>query len=194
MAKKRSDADGVGGSGENFDANAKTQSEASQQQKDQTKSRRPKSIDEALKVLDEALAGPASELRGFVSDEIENLNSTVQSTLGSLRSAVEQTDLQGTKERVGDAVQDITDTIKSAAEKSFRSVRSEVGKVAADSAESVAQFAEDFAAQGVEYAREAYRKADAEVRSNPWPYIGGIAVGTFALGALLGSFGQRQRD
>lgn len=34
-------------------------------------------------------------------------------------------------------------------------------------------------------ARDVYRKVDDNLRSNPWPAIGGVAVGTFALGFVL---------
>lgn len=158
------------------------------------KKQRPKSIDEALRVLDEALAGPATEIREIVTDELSSLNATIQSTIGTIRSATSQTNLGETAGKVGDVVSEMTQTLKSSVETGFESLRTEFTKVAADSAETITKLAEDTAAQGVEFAQDIYKKADAEVRANPWPYIGGIAVGTFALGALWGAMNSNERD
>jgi ElaB/YqjD/DUF883 family membrane-anchored ribosome-binding protein len=128
---------------------------------------RPKSIEEALRVLDEALAHPAADLKNIVTEEYQNL----QSAIGKSSSQVSQ------------VVGGLADTLKSTFESSIQNLTSNLGDVTGDSTEKLQAMAE----QGVAMGRDVARRADEEVRGNPWPYIGGIAVGTFALGILLGS-------
>lgn len=128
---------------------------------------RPKSIEEALRVLDEALANPAADLKNIVTDEYQNL----QDAIGKSSSQVTQ------------AVGGFAGTLKSTFETSIQNLTANLGDVTGDSGEKFQAMAE----QGVAMGRDVARRADEEVRANPWPYIGGIAVGTFALGILLGS-------
>lgn len=136
-----------------------------------TRKDRPKSIEEALRVLDEALLNPAADLKNIVTDEYQNL----QAAIGKSTAQVSET------------VSGLAGTLKSTLESSLQNFGSNMGAnlgdLTGDSAEKFSKMAE----QGVALGRDVARKADAEVRANPWPYIGGIAVGTFALGILLGS-------
>jgi ElaB/YqjD/DUF883 family membrane-anchored ribosome-binding protein len=54
--------------------------------------------------------------------------------------------------------------------------------------------AAESAIHGVERVRETARSVDKEVHRNPWPVIGGMALGTFALGFLLGRRGSRSQN
>jgi ElaB/YqjD/DUF883 family membrane-anchored ribosome-binding protein len=96
-------------------------------------SNRPSSLNEALRILDEALSSPSANIKDIVTDQYQHL----KSALGS----------SGTQ-----------------AYEQFSSM----------------------AEQGIARGRELYSDVDQRVRSNPWPVIGGIAVGTLALGFFLG--------
>ena len=49
------------------------------------------------------------------------------------------------------------------------------------------RLAGDWIEDGEEKVREAVSDLDDKVHNDPWPYIGGVAVGTLLLGFLLGS-------
>ena len=49
----------------------------------------------------------------------------------------------------------------------------------------------DLTSGGLERSKKMASDVDAQVRSNPWPVIGGVAAGTFAIGFLLGRKGSR---
>jgi ElaB/YqjD/DUF883 family membrane-anchored ribosome-binding protein len=106
------------------------------------KSKRPGSIDEAMKILDEALKGNTEELKDLVSDELQ----TFKAELGELSSSM-------TVDAIGEKIKTMSG---------------------------------DALSRGQELFTEATAELDARVRKNPWPAIGGVAVGTFALGYLLG--------
>ncbi len=48
------------------------------------------------------------------------------------------------------------------------------------------QQVQDYAAPAIDRSREMFEQVDGQVRENPWPVIGGVAVGSLALGFLLG--------
>ncbi len=52
--------------------------------------------------------------------------------------------------------------------------------------EQAAQAVQSYAEEGMERGREIANKVDAGVRANPWPVIGGVALGSIAVGYLLG--------
>lgn len=45
----------------------------------------------------------------------------------------------------------------------------------------------DAVSQGRERAVEVFEEVDTKVKKNPWPYIGGAAIGALLLGYILGS-------
>jgi ElaB/YqjD/DUF883 family membrane-anchored ribosome-binding protein len=53
--------------------------------------------------------------------------------------------------------------------------------------EQARRVAEDWIEDGGERVREAVADIDDKVHENPWPYIGGVAVGAVLLGFILGS-------
>lgn len=109
---------------------------------------KPSKINDALRILDEALSTQGADLKAMVTDDFANL----KSALGTISPRMAE---------------------------SFR----DVGTKAYD---QVSGMASEFASSGMERGRQIYGEVDASVRSNPWPVIGGVAVGTFALGFLLG--------
>jgi hypothetical protein len=130
-------------------------------------SKKPSSIDDALKVLDEALSGVnAPALNDLVSNEYRNLKGALGQT-AQAKTAPAQDFIQN-------AVRGFTD--------SFGSVAGPVGEYGTQSYDKIAEVA----AVGIEEARRIGGEVDRSVRANPWPYLGGIAVGTLALGVILG--------
>lgn len=132
-----------------------------------TRKERPKSIEEALRVLDEALANPAADLKQIVTEEYQNFQSAIDKSTS----------------QVTQVVGGLASSLKSTFESSVENFSANLGDMTGDTAEKFQAMAE----HGVAVGRDVARRAEAEVRANPWPYIGGIAVGTFALGVLLGS-------
>jgi ElaB/YqjD/DUF883 family membrane-anchored ribosome-binding protein len=51
-----------------------------------------------------------------------------------------------------------------------------------------------YAKQGMEQSRVIASKVDAQVRTNPWPIVGGVALASLALGFLLGRGGDTTPD
>lgn len=109
---------------------------------------RPSTINEALRILDEALAGDKTLIKNMVTDQYQHL----KSALGS----------------AGGAASD----------------------VAATSYQQISEGVSNLANAGMETGRRVYYEVDSRVRSNPWAVIGGVAVGTFALGFLFGRGGS----
>jgi ElaB/YqjD/DUF883 family membrane-anchored ribosome-binding protein len=75
--------------------------------------------------------------------------------------------LGGTAANAGSAAHDVTDQL-----------RESFGEIGGQAMERFSSYAEE--------GRRIYSDVDVKVRSNPWPVIGGVALGTFALGFLLG--------
>lgn len=81
----------------------------------------------------------------------------------------------------------------------YQNLKSAIGEVSPRVSESVRKYgnkvyqrASDIASESVERGREIYGNVDSSVRSNPWPVIGGVALGTFALGFIFGRSGARK--
>jgi ElaB/YqjD/DUF883 family membrane-anchored ribosome-binding protein len=72
------------------------------------------------------------------------------------------------------------------AENAAQDLRSKVQEKARDLQEA----AQEWQRRAVESSRKAAKAADEYVHENPWPVIGSVALGFFALGFLLG----RSRD
>lgn len=108
----------------------------------------PSSINDALRMLDQALSRDGANLKELVSTEY-----------GSLRKAIEEM-----APKMGEA---------------FR----QYGNQAAD-------VIQDYAGQGLERGKQVAGQLDTSVRANPWPVIGGVALGSLAIGFLLGRGGE----
>ena len=117
-------------------------------------SKRPSSIKDALKVLDDALAGGSAGFNDIISDEYTNIKAALAEVTAdashSLRSA-------------GDNLQELGTQALSA----------------------VSEYSERGLTVAMEGGREAWTYVDGQVRRNPWPAIGAVALGTFALGIAI---------
>ena len=122
---------------------------------------RPRSIDDALRILDEALSKPGMNLKEMVTEEYQNLHATISKTASEVGSQLTE-QVAGFSEAFTGATGDASQKISEMTE------------------------------QGLEAGKDAARKVDAKVRENPWVYIGGVALGTFALGLYLGSKSKSQ--
>ena len=76
---------------------------------------------------------------------------------------------------LGDKYSDISQLLKQASTKSRRELR------------KVQRSAEEWMEEGGESLKETVTQLDDSVRENPWPYLGGVAVGAILLGFILGS-------
>lgn len=115
-------------------------------------SERPSKLNDALRVLDEALSGQGADLKQMVTDEYQNLRSAI-----------------------GGFSPQMSDTLRQAGTQAYS---------------RMSEFASGLSTTGLERGRQIYTEVDATVRANPWPILGGVAVGTFALGFLLGRTGS----
>ncbi len=71
----------------------------------------------------------------------------------------------------------------------YRHIQDAVHQVAAKNRETwkrASRFAEDALGEGGEKLKEAASEIDERVHENPWPYIGGVAIGALLLGFILG--------
>jgi ElaB/YqjD/DUF883 family membrane-anchored ribosome-binding protein len=120
--------------------------------------KRPGSIEEALRVLDEALARPAADLKEMIGQDFGNLRSAFGETFArSVESATT----------------------------SFSNLKDSARSTGKDTAGRIGEFSSEAISNLMENGREAAQALDKNIRANPWPMIGGIAAGTFALGFLL---------
>jgi ElaB/YqjD/DUF883 family membrane-anchored ribosome-binding protein len=76
---------------------------------------------------------------------------------------------------LGDKYSDIRKVIEQAAGKQKQNLK------------RVQRVAEDWMEEGEEKLRDVVTEVDERVHENPWPYIGGVAVGALMLGFILGS-------
>ena len=74
------------------------------------------------------------------------------------------------------------DELKTIITKKYGNLKSALGGIA----EKIQHQAHDTYAQGKEKADEIASKVDGSVRGNPWPFLGGTAIGFLILGYLFG--------
>lgn len=120
-----------------------------------TKRDRPDSIEEALRVLDEALARPSADLKEMIGEDFQHLKSAIGTQTSS----------------ASHSVSDMSHHLRDLGTQAF----SQLGTFSSD---SVATF--------MNHGKAAVSDVERNIRANPWPYIGGVAVGTLALGFLMG--------
>jgi ElaB/YqjD/DUF883 family membrane-anchored ribosome-binding protein len=71
----------------------------------------------------------------------------------------------------------------------YRHIQDAVQQVAVKNREAwtrTRRLAEDALGEGGEKLKEAASEIDERVHENPWPYIGGVAIGALLLGFILG--------
>ena len=123
--------------------------------------KRPDSIKEALRMVDEALAGHAMEFKELAGDEYQHI-----------------------KKAVNEFAEEAVDRLKASGK--------EAREVGHEAMNAISALSNQAMAAVEEHGGEAFRAMDTRVRANPWPAIGGVALGTFVLGVLLGSSGLRK--
>jgi ElaB/YqjD/DUF883 family membrane-anchored ribosome-binding protein len=131
-------------------------------------SQRPDSIQDALQVLENALANdPAPALKELISDDYTHLKSFISKT-GSQGAVA-----------AGESLNDLNQQIRGISMQAFEAV----SDIAASAVEG-----------GLVEGKELARRIDSGVRANPWPVIGGIVIGTLALGFLIGRNSNEARS
>ena len=133
-----------------------------------TSQKRPSSIDDALKMLDEALL--KQQLPNLSPRLNEELNSAVAGTMDAVTGTV-----NSVTETVGVLKTKLTDTLTEA--------MGEVGLSEMKDLQEGLQQAKDL---GLEFSKELGQELNKKIQENPWPIIGGIAIGAAAFGFLLG--------
>jgi ElaB/YqjD/DUF883 family membrane-anchored ribosome-binding protein len=101
---------------------------------------RPQTLNDALKILDDALSGDTSKLKEMLS-----------------------TNYQHVRDAFLDMYPRVSETV--------RKVQSNIS---------------GFSDQGIEKSRQMAQAVDSQVRRNPWPILGGVALGAIAIGYLFG--------
>jgi ElaB/YqjD/DUF883 family membrane-anchored ribosome-binding protein len=91
---------------------------------------------------------------------------------------------------LNEAAREKKDEIQQLLGDKFTHIRSAIEEVAdrgRDRYNRVREVAEEAIEFGGEKARRAASEVDEKVKQNPWPYIGGVAMGALLLGFILGA-------
>ncbi len=134
----------------------------------------PNSIKDALRALDDALQGQTENLKEFVTEDYRN----IQSAIGNMSS---RSTLAGASGMAG-----VSDRLKDFSSQAISQISGQFSGMSSN------LMNQETINEALARGREVYSEVDTRVRSNPWPVIGGIAVGTFALGFLLGRGGNSE--
>ena len=162
---------------------------------DPSKAHKPKSIDDAIELLDEAMQGQNANLKDMLTSEMSH----GKNALAAQNESFQTIDTPHTGPSLA-AISNLLSQITSP------EGRREVARSTSDSLrdlknQSVVRTRELYG-QGVDRSKQLYGDAvvrsrevatgiDTKVRANPWPLLGGIAVGGFALGLFLGISAKR---
>lgn len=131
-----------------------------------TNQKKPTSIDDAIKMLDDVLVKQQiPDLSPLLGEEFTSVKDSVKSMIS---------------ETARSEVKDFKD-----ATAEFKTKASEIGAAASAFAGVGFEQAQALAQEGVVHAKKIADDVDTRVRANPWPLIGGVAIGALALGYML---------
>jgi ElaB/YqjD/DUF883 family membrane-anchored ribosome-binding protein len=134
---------------------------------------KPSTLDEALETLDQAL---------FERGE-PDYRATATSGFNEIKSV-----LRGNAEEGAKVASAVFENLKRQLTDNFGVVAESLGASSGIAADQLNVYLN----AGMEKVQEVAKTADKEIRSNPWPYIGGAAIGMFALGYILAQNERRQ--
>ncbi|MES2855335.1 MAG: hypothetical protein V4692_05710 [Bdellovibrionota bacterium] len=132
---------------------------------------RPKTIDDALEALDRALH----------SQRPADIGATMATGFDELKQQVKSNTQAGAKQaalKFDDISKELTEN--------FGIVAKSLAASGAIAFENMSRMTDD----GMAKAQVAVKDVDNQIRANPWPFIGGAAIGMLALGYFLG--GRRE--
>lgn len=139
--------------------------------------KKPTSIDDAIKMLDDVL----------VKQQIPDLSPLLGEQFTSAKESIKNMISETTRSEVRD-FKDATAEFKNTAS-DIGSAASAMAGAGLEQAQALAsaglEQAQALAKEGIVHAKKLADDVDGKVRANPWPLIGGVALGALALGYLM---------
>jgi len=105
----------------------------------------------------------------------------------SIKEALRMLDEALLSSDAGENIKSAISGISADAAESLRSASESLQELGSKALNVISDLSERGIEGAVENGREAVRYVDSRLRSNPWPIIGGVALGAFLIGVAIGT-------